>query len=297
MWCVGRTLRTRTARYPEDSRHILVCMHFLITRLRENPRHRRALVIAMFEQQPAAGGEVVAGCGGDVADVIQAAGAGGEGGDRFEADFGGVQTGVFACDIRGVRNDQIENFSRERFQPDAFTKLDIADAQPRGVAAGHSQGGGGAVGGDDPAGGAFARDGQRDGARSGAEVGDAPGAAGGDALQSELHQQLGFGARDECGGRDLQLHRPEFAPSREVGERFACGAACDQRVESRHGFVWQEQVGPGMEMDAIAVQHETQQGFGVEARGVAYSGKAVRRFIQDVGDGGVSCHERRMALY
>ena len=49
-------------------------------------------------------------------------------------------------------------------------------------------------------------------------------------LERGFDDQLGFGPRNEHGGRDLERQPPELAAAGDVGERLARGAAGDERV-------------------------------------------------------------------
>ena len=55
-------------------------------------------------------------------------------------------------------------------------------------------------------------------------------------IERGLDDQLGFDPRDQYFGRYFQRQAPELARADDVGERFACGAPGDQRVESSGEF-------------------------------------------------------------
>jgi hypothetical protein len=55
-------------------------------------------------------------------------------------------------------------------------------------------------------------------------------------IERGLDDQLGFDSRDQDFGRHFQRQAPELARADDVGERFACGAPGDQRVESSGEF-------------------------------------------------------------
>ena len=199
-------------------------------RVLQERAHRRALIVPVFEQQPAAGREVAGGRGGDAPDGIEAVGAGGERRTRFEAHIAPAEMRVAGAHIGRVAHDQLEPHPRERGEPVTRAELHVGDTEARGVFAREAERGLGDVGGDDVEPRPLAREGERDRARAGTEIGDGPSGVRGDMRQRLLHQQLGFGARDKRRRRDLQVQRPELAPAREIGNGLALLAPRAQRI-------------------------------------------------------------------
>src|SRR6516225_782071 len=109
--------------------------HFNKAALCQQLAYRHALIVAMFEQQPAAGPEMRGRVARDDADRVESVGAGGERTGRLEAQIALLQVGVARCDIRRIADDDIETHVAECAAPITLSKFDIANAEARSVAA------------------------------------------------------------------------------------------------------------------------------------------------------------------
>jgi hypothetical protein len=76
--------------------------------------------------------------------------------------------------------------------------------------------------------GAFVLERQRDSAAPGADVGDARGQ-----LESDLHEQLGLGPRDQDARVDVKHEPPEALGAEDVRDRLAAQTACQQLLVAR----------------------------------------------------------------
>ena len=74
--------------------------------------HRGLLIVAVFQQQPAAGVQVGGVAADEDAQVIQSVGAGCQGLRRLEAQVSLLQMVVVGRDVRGVGDDQVEASGR-----------------------------------------------------------------------------------------------------------------------------------------------------------------------------------------
>ena len=79
--------------------------------------------------------------------------------------------------------------------------------------------------------------------------------------------ELGFRPRDEDGGRDVEVEAPELPVPGDVGDRFACGAASDQRLESGYEAGRRGKVPRVRSLRAVPAEHVAREHLGVE-RGV-----------------------------
>ena len=146
-------------------------------------------------------------------------------------------------------------------------KLDLSEATlagPDGAAAG--------------AAGPAARLGEHVLAVAGAEIGDGPLRVCGNEGKRLFHQGFGIRPRDQGGGCDAQIQRPELAPAGEVGHRLAVGAAGDQVAVGRRLAGIQLPLRPGPQVGAIAAQQVAQQDLGIESGAVCVG-------VGQVGDG------------
>ncbi len=145
----------------------------------------------------------------------------------------------------------------------------LAQAVFARVGLGDLERGGAGVGGDHLRQRALAGDGQGDGAAAGAQVRDPRRCVGRQAVQGQFDQAFGLGARDQRGGADPQVQRPEAAPAGDVGDRLAGRTPRQQRgVGVVHGG--SARVGAMREQPgAVAAQGVQQQKLGLEARRVA----------------------------
>jgi hypothetical protein len=120
------------------------------------------------------------------------------------------------------------------FEQIGLHELDaIGDVMTPGVAGGDGQRGGRDVDGNNPRVREFSC--QRDGeaAAAGADVDEAPRAIAIEAAVADrLDDELGFGARDEDRGGDLEVERPEFLAAGDEGYRLAARAPRDERGET-----------------------------------------------------------------
>ena len=94
---------------------------------------------------------------------------------------------------------------------------------------------------------------------------------------------LGLWPRNEDGGRNDEVHAPEFLVPGDVLGRKSAGATGDDVVISSFFVGSQVAIGMGIEIGAIAAEREHQQSFGVQAwRANLSGGKLVEREFECV---------------
>src|SRR5579863_6642574 len=98
-------------------------------------------------------------------------------------------------------------------------------------------------------------------------------------LQNRFDQVLGFGAGDEDGGSDDEIHAPEFLMAGDVLRGDAAGALGESGFVSSGLTGGQLALGVSVEIGAVAVESEHQKEFGVQAWGRDVVGG-------EAGDGG-----------
>ncbi len=119
--------------------------------------------------------------------------------------------------------------------------------------------------------------GQSDAARAGADVHD-PRKRGGlqwrpgvlsrltNEAQHSLNDVLGFRPRDEHGGRNDEVHAPEFLVPGDVLRRDTLGALGESLLVAGLFSAREFTLGVGVKMSAVAAEGEHQQQFGIHAR-------------------------------
>ena len=199
----------------------------------EQAAHRLTLSGSVFEQQPARSRQVPGNARRDLPDGVETVLACDEGSAWLEAHSVAPEVGIAALDVGWVCDDQRRTVPTERRAPVAAAKLDVAKPETSRVRCGECEGGGGNIGGDDPA--SRTLPGEREGNRAtaGAEVGELKLGRRGNEPESELDQALGLGPGNQDGGRHLEVQGPELAPANEVGGGYAAGAPFDQAPVAR----------------------------------------------------------------
>ena len=199
----------------------------------EQATHRFTLSGSVFEQQAARRRQVSGSAGRDFPDGIETVLAPDQGSARLEAHSVALEVGIAARDIGWVCDDQRRTVPAERRAPVAAAKLDVAKPETSRVRCGEREGGGGNIGGDDPA--FRTLPGERKGNRAaaGAQIGELKRARRGNEPESELDEALGLGPGNQDGGRHLEVQGPELAPSQEVGGGYATDPSFDQAPVAR----------------------------------------------------------------
>ena len=242
----------------------LAGLHLGESGLGQQGLHGSGLVPAVFQQQPAARGQMARGLGDDLADVLQAVGAAGQGLQGFMRQ--GAQVRVAFGHIRRVGDDQIEG-AGHRIHPVALHKVH-GQVQTLGVGAGHGQGVGARVHGGHGASGALMLQGQGHGPAARAQVQHALRAALGQQFQGPFHQRLGVGTRVEHTGVHLQAQAKEFLEAGDVGDGLACQSALQQTFQPNEHvgrqFIAVMRQQPGTVMGLAAQCMQVQQ-LGVDA--------------------------------
>ena len=199
----------------------------------EQATYRFTLSGSVFEQQAARGRQVSGSAGRDFPDGVETVLAPDQGFAWLEAHSVALEMGIAARDIGWVCDDQRRTVPAERRAPVAAAKLDIAKPETNRVRCGECEGGGGNIGGDDPA--FRTLPGERKGNRAaaGAQIGELKRARRGNEPESELDEALGLGPGNQDGGRHLEVQGPEPAPAQEVGDGYATGSHIDQAPVAR----------------------------------------------------------------
>jgi len=200
------------------------------TRHKRVTQHRR-LRRAMFQEQPAAGTQVIRGSINKSRQGSRAVAPGRQGGARFVAQAVAGKHRIVGGDVGRIARNGVETTPRERREPVALQPFDAARDQPPAIAARHGECVGRCVGARDLPVAALMRQGDGDAARSGTEVGDRRSLRP-HAGEHALDQELGLGPRHEHRGGDFEIQRPEFAAPQKIGDGFARGAARAIRGET-----------------------------------------------------------------
>ena len=209
-------------------------LHYVAKATRcEQAAHRLALCGTVFEQQLARSRQVSGSAGRDFPDGIETVLACDKGSARLEAHSVAQEVGIAARDIGWIRDDQRGTVPAERRAPVAAAKLDVAKPETSRVRCGECEGGGGNIGGDDPA--SRTLPGERKGNRAtaGAEVGELQLGRRGNESECELDEALGLGPGNQDGGRHLEVQGPELAPAQDPPRGYAAGSPFDQAPEAR----------------------------------------------------------------
>ena len=143
---------------------ILPSLYFEETVLAKQVAHAFALVVAVFEEEPACAGEMSRSCIDDLADCIEAIRAGGECWGGFEAQVALREMRIIGSDIGWVRDNHFECPRAQWFIPVAFEEFDVGDAKPLCVGFGDGKCIGAGIGGEYMGVRTFTGDGERDGA-------------------------------------------------------------------------------------------------------------------------------------
>lgn len=88
----------------------------------------------------------------------------------------------------------------------------------------------------------------------------------GDALQRQLDQQLGIGARNQRRRRHFEIQPEELALAQDIGEGFPAQALLEQRGVMLLLFSVEDMIGMGEQPGAIHLQHGLQQALHLDAR-------------------------------
>jgi hypothetical protein len=99
------------------------------------------------------------------------------------------------------------------------------------------------------------------------------------ALQRQFHQQLGFRAGNQGIRRHVQIQRPEFPPTQQVGDGLAGQPAFQPSGEPSGLFRFRGPFRPSAQVAATTIQRRRQQHLGVQARGVAGLGQSPNRGV------------------
>ncbi|MCY1437055.1 hypothetical protein D9M71_532040 [compost metagenome] len=220
----------------------------------------------MLQQQPAAGQQVAGGVLDDLADVVQAVGAGHQGAGGLETHVTLCQVRVLGGDIGRVADDQGEALLAEGGKPVALDEAGIVQPEPGAVALGELHGGGYPVHAHDLPARAFAGQGQRDGAGAGAEVQHLGGTFR-QQRQGAFHQQFGVGTRDQGVRCHFQVKTPETLVAEDVGHRLAAATTLQEGGVTLGHVSGDHSLRPGVQEAARLAQGSGQQQFRVEARG------------------------------
>lgn len=255
----------------------------------------RVLAEAEFQGEQAAGAERGVGLRDEAAVDVEAIGAGEEGGVGFEvADFALQGRGVRLRDVGRVGDDGVEGMcgGGQRGEEIGLQERQARGiAEARGVALGDGEGGGGEVRRGDGGVGKVRGDGEGDGSGAGADVEEAHWRSGfGEAAspgEDGFDEELGFGARDQDRGRDVEVEAVKLLVADDVLERLAGGAAGDETVEGGELVCAERGFGVGEEPGAVLAEQVEQQGFGVAA------GVNTVEDARGCGDGRAKIHEGR----
>ena len=245
--------------------------------LREQAADIGGLVVAMFQQQVAAGFEVLRGLGDDVADVLQAVGKIGERAFGFEAQIALRQMRVVRADIGRIADDDVPLPCRLllRFKPRALGK-GAGCFERLGVVLRHGQRIRADVAGEHVGIGAFQFGGHGNDAAARAHVPQR--AAGRQPAQCGFQQVFGFGARNQHMAVHGKRAAVKFAAAQQVGHRFTLFAPPAQLPPLRFLFGRQK---VAVARDELAVRQASdvlQQQARFQAR--------QRRLGNGLGDGG-----------
>ena len=86
-------------------------------------------------------------------------------------------------------------------------------------------------------------------------------------LQNQFNQQLGIGAGNQRGGRDLEIQPEEFALAEQISDRLAAQTTLEQRGITRLFIGIQIALRVCEQVGAIHLQHGLQQTLHLDARG------------------------------
>jgi hypothetical protein len=195
--------------------------------------HRRSLGETVFQQQLASRIQVPVRGTHDLADRIESIAPGHQCGAGLEPQIARVEMLVTLGNVWRIRHDAIEAPWAECPAPVTAYEFDVAQAQSLRIATRNLQRGDTRVGRDDAN--PWAGVGNRECNRAAASTKVSHGAIciAGDALQHQVDQQFRFRARDQYLGSDVQFQRVKSAHAGQIGYRFTCDAARDQRIEGR----------------------------------------------------------------
>ena len=190
--------------------------------------HLSGLVVAVFEQQRAAGREMIASASDDGAQGRQAIAMVGQRVHRLEAQIAFGKVDVAAGNVRWIGRDQVKAFAAKGSVPVAVQKAH-RDAVGCGIGAGDVERARAGVEGAHAHVRAAVGNRDGDGAAAGAHVEQRR--IWRQPFERQLDQQFGVGARDQHGVADGEIEAVEFAPADDVGDRLAGHAARDQRAQ------------------------------------------------------------------
>jgi len=103
----------------------------------------------------------------------------------------------------------------------------------------------------------------RDTAAAGAKIEHAAWRSGGNAFQRELHQQFGFGTRDQHRRRNPEGQTEKLAFAGKVRDRLSCRAARNERLERALFGCAQSDIRIRRKICGIARDHMAQQRAGI----------------------------------
>ena len=189
--------------------------------------HRRRLVEAMLDQQPAAGPEMALGLRDNQADRGQAVGSGGKCQRRLEAQVALRKMRIIQGDVRRIGDNEIESLLRHRREPVALDRANRGLEFP-GIATGEEQGGRRQFRRSDPRRRDFQRQGDGEAAAAGTQVEDIRAHPGAKLGNPQVDQKLGFRARNQHLSRDREGAPIEFPRPDQIGARLAFIPAQDQ---------------------------------------------------------------------
>ena len=174
--------------------------------------------------------------------------------------------GVAGSDVRRVGHDHVEALRAERLTPVARREFDVVDLETSGILARDMQRRRACIRSQHARQRTLAGDGQRDRTGAGAQIGDPHGPVHGYALQRELHQQLGFRARDKDVAGNFQIERPESAMTEQIGDRLAALPRFHQLAKARFDGRIRKLVGMRVQPGPLALQRVAQQDLGFVPR-------------------------------
>src|SRR5688500_5071065 len=112
--------RRQTTRHSLDVRQVAPAKNPVVAVRREHYPAARSLLVAMLEQQRAAGNEVATRLSHDCFDRVDTVRAGGQSGPRLEAQVALSQMRVAVRDVGRIGHDEVETAVAQRRKPLAF---------------------------------------------------------------------------------------------------------------------------------------------------------------------------------